>query len=347
MRVGFVSTGAAAAALAIFGLAGCSTSGGGESTSNPTPATTPGGAPTAAKPGINPKTGKPIVMGFSQVGAESGWRAANTESIKAEAAKRGIDLKFSDAGEKQENQIAAIKGFISQGVDVIAFSPKEETGWGPVLQDAKKAGIPVIESDRRADVPDDLYETFIGSDFVQEGQRAAEWLAKNTGGKATIAELTGSVGSAPANDRAKGFRQVLQKYPNMKIVVSLTGDFHRSNGKQVMEAILKGPFGPQITALFAHNDDMAIGAIQAIKEAGKKPGKDIIVVSIDGIRDAFEAMKNGELNCSVECNPLLGPMVMDAAEAILAGKKLPKRTVMKDDIFDQTTAAKELPNRKY
>ncbi len=336
-------------ALALAGLAGCSSSDSGTSGTTPAPAATAAGNSNAATPhpGVNPKTGKPIVMGFSQVGAESGWRAANTDSIKSEAAKRGIDLKFADAGEKQENQIAAIKSFIEQGVDVIAFSPKEEKGWAQVLQEAKKAGIPVIESDRRADVPDDLYVTFIGSDFVDEGRRAAEWLCQKMGGKATIAELTGSVGSAPANDRYKGFRQGLEKYPGMSIAVSQTGDFHRSNGKEVMEAMLKGPYGSKINAVFAHNDDMAIGAIQAIKAAGKTPGKDIIIVSIDGIHDAFEAMKNGDLNCSVECNPLLGPMVMDAAEAVLAGKQLPKRTVVKDGIYDQTTAAKELPSRKY
>lgn len=293
-------------------------------------------------------SGKKIVLGFSQIGNESGWRTANTKSIKEEAEKRGIDLKFSDAQNQQTNQIKAINDFISQGVDVIAFSPVVVTGWGPVLKKAKDAGIPVIVSDRRPDVPDDLYVTFIGSDFIEEGKRAGEWMAQHCGGKATIAELTGTPGSAPANDRAKGFRDAIAKYPGMKIVYSQTGDFKRSNGKEVMEALLKSDKGKSITALFAHNDDMAIGAIQAIKEAGKKPGKDIMVVSIDGVKDALEAIKTGELNCSVECNALLGPFLMDAVEKVAKGEKdLPKRTVVKDNLFDSTNAAQELPNRKY
>lgn len=290
---------------------------------------------------------KKYTLGFSQIGAESGWRTANTESIQSEAKARGVDLKFADAQQKQENQIKAIKSFIAQGVDVIAFSPVVETGWGPVLEEAKRANIPVIVSDRRPDVKDDLYVTFIGSDFIEEGKRAADWLAKKTGGKAVIAELTGTTGSAPANDRKKGFMDELAKYPGMKVVFTQTGDFTRANGKQVMEALLKSDQGKTITALYAHNDDMALGAIQAIEEAGKKPGKDIIIVSIDGVHDAFEAMAAGKLNCTVECNPLLGPAIFDAAEKILAGEKLPKRIVQQEGVFDETVAAKELPNRKY
>lgn len=287
------------------------------------------------------------VIGFSQIGAESDWRKANTTSIQEEAKLRGVDLKFSDAQQKQENQIKAIKAFIAQKVDLIAFSPVVETGWKPVLEEAKAAGIPVIVSDRRPDVPEDLYVTFIGSDFIKEGQMAAEWLAKETDGKAVIAELTGTPGSAPANDRKKGFGEGIAKYPGMKIVYSQTGDFKRSNGKEAMEALLKTPTGGQITALFAHNDDMALGAIQAIEEAGKKPGKDIIIVSIDGVKAAFDAMVAGKLNCSVECNPLLGPPLFDAIEKTLKGEKLDKRMVMQDGTFDETTAAKALPDRKY
>jgi simple sugar transport system substrate-binding protein len=324
--------------LAALGLAAIVIAGCGDS----------GSSPTAKDAGTGEaKTGEKLVLGFSQIGAESGWRTANTESIKSEAAKRGIELKFADAQQKQENQIKAIKSFIAQGVDVIAFSPVVETGWGPVLQEAKQANIPVIVSDRRPDVPEDLYETFIGSDFVEEGRMAAKWLAEKTGGKATIAELTGTPGSAPANDRKKGFEEVLKDNPGMKIVFSQTGDFTRTKGKEVMEALLKSSVGKTITALYAHNDDMALGAIQAIEEAGKKPGTDILIVSIDGVKDAFKAMAAGKLNCSVECNPLLGPMIMDAAEKVAKGEKLPKRTVVKDGVFDQSVAAKELPNRQY
>ncbi len=291
---------------------------------------------------------KKIVVGFSQIGAESGWRTANTDSIKSEAAKRGIELKFADAQQKQENQIKALRSFIAQGVDVIAFSPVVETGWQPVLTEIKKAHIPVILTDRAVKVTDDsLFVTFIGSDFIEEGNRAGEWLAKATGGKAVIAELVGTPGSAPAIDRKKGFQQVLDKNPGMTIIKSQSGDFTRSKGKEVMETFLKSPEAKQITALFAHNDDMALGAIQAIKEAGLKPGKDILIVSIDGVKGAFEAMAAGELNCTVECNPLIGPQLFDAVNDVLAKKQLPKRTQVKEGVYEQSQGATELPNRKY
>ncbi len=304
-----------------------------------------GSGATGPKPA---KAAKDIVVGFSQIGAESGWRTANTESIKSEAAKRGITLKFADAQQKQENQIKAIRSFIAQGVDVIAFSPVVETGWQEVLQEAKKAGIPVILSDRAVDVTDDsLYVTFIGSDFVEEGRRAANWVIKATGGKANVAELVGTPGSAPANDRAKGFREVIAKHPDIKIVKSQSGDFTRAKGKEVMEAFLKSPEGKQINVLYAHNDDMAIGAIQAMEEAGIKPGVDIKIVSIDGVKAAFEAMVAGKLNCTVECNPLIGPALFDAVEKMMKGEKLPKRTVTEEGVFEQSQAAEAIKTRAY
>src|SRR6202035_1411129 len=240
---------------------------------------------------------KKLVVGFSQVGAESGWRTANTDSIKAEAAKRGIDLRFSDAQQKEENQIKAIRSFIAEGVDVIAFSPVVETGFEPVLQEAKKAGIPVVLSDRAVKVSDpSLYVSFLGSDFIEEGRRAGNAAVKLTDGKANIAELVGTVGSAPAIDRKKGFEDILAKNSGMKIIMSQSGDFTRAKGKEVMEAFLKSPNAKDINLLFAHNDDMALGAIQAMEEAGIKPGVDIKIVSIDGVKGAFEAMKDGKLN---------------------------------------------------
>lgn len=290
---------------------------------------------------------KKIVVGFSQIGAESAWRCANTESIISEAKKRGIELKFSDAQQKQENQIKAIRSFIAQKVKVIGFSPVVVTGWEEVLKEAKKAKIPVILSDRAVDVKDDsLWVTFMGSDFVEEGRRAGRWLAKKMDGKATIVELQGTVGSAPAIDRKKGFEEVLKDYPDMKIIKSQTGDFTRSKGKEVMEAFLKAE-GDNITALYAHNDDMALGAIQAIEEYGLKPGEDIIIVSVDAVRGAFEAMVEGKLNCTVECSPLLGPQFFDAVEALVAGKKIPKRIVTKEDVFPQEVAKEVLPTRQY
>ncbi len=306
-------------------------------------------APDAKGGASQPKSDatKKLVVGFAQIGAESDWRTANTESIRSEAAKRGIELKFADAQQKAENQIKAIKSFIAQDVDVIAFAPVVETGWEPVLREAKEAGIPVIVSDRRPDVPEDLYVTFIGSDFIKEGEMAAEWMAKKMNGKGKIAELTGTTGSAPANDRAKGFRNAIAKHPEMQIVFTQTGDFTRAKGKEVMEALLKSPTGKTIGAVYAHNDDMALGAIQAMEEAGIKPGEDMIIVSIDGVKAAFEAMAAGKLNCSVECNPLLGPYLFDTIEKVRKGESVPKWTVIEDKFYDETTAKAELPNRKY
>jgi simple sugar transport system substrate-binding protein len=292
---------------------------------------------------------KKITLGFAQVGAESEWRTANTQSIKQSAQDSGINLKFSDAQQKQENQIKAIRSFIAQKVDVIAFSPVVESGWDTVLAEAKAAKIPVILTDRAVNVKDDsLYVTFIGSDFLEEGRKAGKWLLDNYKGQGdvNIVELQGTVGSAPAIDRKKGFEEVIKAQPRFKIIRSQTGDFTRAKGKEVMEAFLKAE-GKKINVLFAHNDDMAIGAIQAIEEAGLKPGKDIIIVSIDGVKGAFEAMMAGKLNVTVECNPLLGPQLMEAAKDVVAGKQLPKRIVTKEGIYPMEVAAKEFPTRKY
>jgi simple sugar transport system substrate-binding protein len=287
-------------------------------------------------------------VGFSQLGAESAWRIANTESIISEAKKRGIELKFSDAQQKQENQIKAIRSFISQKVDVIGLSPVVETGWLPVLREAKRAKIPVILCDRRVNIKDSsFWVTFMGPDFVEEGRRAARFLV-DRGYKGNIVELQGTVGSAPAIDRKKGFDEIIKKYPKFKIIKSQSGDFTPSKGKEVMEAFLKAA-GKDINILFAHNDDMAIGAIQAIEEYGLRPGKDIIIVSIDAIRNAFEAMIEGKLNCTVECNPLLGAPFFDAVAAVVAGKgeTLPKWTITQEGVFPMEVAKEVLPTRKY
>jgi len=300
--------------------------------------------------GVPARADKKITLGFSQIGAESEWRTANTKSIKEAADTAGINLKFSDAQQKQENQIKAIRSFIAQKVDVIAFSPVVETGWEPVLREAKTAKIPVILTDRAVNVKDDsLWVAFMGSDFVEEGRRAANWLVdktKDNPGPINIVELQGTVGSAPAIDRKKGFEDIIKDKPKFKIIRSQTGDFTRAKGKEVMEAFLKAE-GKKINVLYAHNDDMAIGAIQAIEEAGLKPGKDILIVSIDGVKGAFQAMMAGKLNVSVECSPLLGPQLMSAVKDLMAGKTLPKRIVTQESVFPQETAAKEFPNRKY
>ncbi len=294
---------------------------------------------------------KPLVIGFSQVGAESEWRTANTVSIKDAAKKEGITLKFADAQQKQENQVKAIRSFIAQRVDLIAFSPVVESGWDTVLREAKAAKIPVVLTDRAVNVSDpSLYVTFIGSDFVEEGRRAGRWLLERTAKLPNpvinIVELQGTVGSAPALDRKKGFEEVIAGNPKLKVIRSQTGDFTRAKGKEVMEAFLKAE-GKKINVLYAHNDDMAIGAIQAIEEAGLKPGKDILVISIDGVKGAFEAMLAGKLNVTVECSPLLGPQLMQLARDIVAGKPVPRRITTVEGVFPAEVAAKEFPNRKY
>ncbi|GGY94955.1 ABC transporter substrate-binding protein [Pseudoduganella plicata] len=294
---------------------------------------------------------KPLVIGFSQVGAESEWRTANTVSIKDAAKKAGVTLKFADAQQRQENQVKAIRSFIAQRVDIIAFSPVVESGWDTVLREAKAARIPVILTDRDVNVADkSLYVTLIGSDFVEEGRRAGRWLvehAKKTPGKVlNVVELQGTVGSAPAIDRKAGFEEVTKGNPQLKLLRTQTGEFTRAKGKEVMEAFLKA-HGKDINVLYSHNDDMAIGAIQAIEEAGLKPGKDIVIVSIDAVKGAFEAMMQGKLNVTVECSPLLGPQLMQAAKDVAAGKPVTRRIVTEERVFPAEVAAKEFPTRKY
>ncbi|WP_235960554.1 ABC transporter substrate-binding protein [Paenibacillus silvestris] len=323
-------------------VAGC-----GAKTTETTAAST---APQATKAAEAAKAGDgKITVGFSQIGAESGWRGAETQSIQDTAkADPTIDLKFSDAQQKQENQIKAIRSFIAQKVDVIAMAPVVETGWEAVLKEAKDAKIPVILVDRGIDKKnEDLYTSFIGSDFIVEGQNAAKAMAQHLGDKGNIVELEGTVGASAATDRKKGFDDEMKNHPNIKIVKSQSGDFNRATGKQVMEAILKSPEGKDIQGVYAHNDDMALGAIQAIEEAGKKPGTDVKIVSIDGIKEAFEAVKAGKLNTVVECNPLLGPQLFQAAKDLKAGKQVPKWIKSNEDVFTGQKAIDALPNRKY
>ncbi|MFJ9810520.1 ABC transporter substrate-binding protein [Streptomyces sp. NPDC101158] len=311
-------------------------------TTEPVPTGTNGGT------GKGSSDGK-LVLGFAQVGAESGWRTANTKSVREAAEKAGITLKFSDAQQKQENQIKAIRTFIQQKVDVIAFSPVVESGWDTVLKEAKSAGIPVILTDRAVDSQDtSLYRTFLGSDFVKEGQEAGKWLVKEYEGTSepvNVVELQGTTGSAPANDRKAGFAEVVKGDSKFKVVASQTGDFTRAKGKEVMQAFLKSH--KDIDVLYAHNDDMALGAIQAIEEAGKKPGTDIKVISVDGIKDAFVAMQEKKINVVVECNPLLGDQLMELAKKIAAGESVPRRVEVKEGVFTQDQAAAALPGRQY
>lgn len=309
------------------------------------------GAPGAPKSSAVPadgqkKTYQNLVVGFAQIGAESEWRTANTRSIQETAKRLGVELKFADAQQQQENQIKAIRSFIAQRVDVIGVSPVVKTGWDTVFAEAKKAGIPLIMLDRGADVPNDLFSAFIGSDFVQEGQRACVEMARLLNGQGNIIELEGTVGSSPQIDRRAGFEQCLKDYPGMRVTVRQSGDFIRARGKEVMKTLLR-EHGRQFNALFAQNDDMALGAIEAIEEVGLKPGIDIKIVSIDAERAAFEAMIVGKLNATIECSPLLGPQFFETALNLTNGKPVEKWVKSNESIFRQDTATLELPKRQY
>jgi ABC-type sugar transport system substrate-binding protein len=294
-------------------------------------------------------TGPKIVVGFSQVGAESGWRTANTVSVRDAAREAGITLRFSDASGKQENQVAALRSFIRQKVDVIAFSPVVTTGWDEVLTEAKNAGIPVVLTDRGIDTKaKGLYVSLVGSDFVKEGRLAGQWLVDQFGTSPRqihIVELQGTVGSAPATDRAEGFRTAIGSNAKLKIVASQPGDFTRTKGETVMTAILKTR--KDIDVVFAQNDDMGLGAIKAIEAAGLRPGIDVRLVTVDAVRDGMKALATGKINFIVECSPLLGPQLMNLVKQILNGEQVPDRIVTNETTFDQQQAVTALPKRKY
>lgn len=293
---------------------------------------------------------RPLVLGFSQLVAGANWNAANSESIRQAAQDAGIELRLEDAHRSQEKQVATLRSFVEQRVDVIAFSPAVETGWEGVLREIRAAGIPVILMDRAIEVSDDsLYASLIGSDFIEEGRRAARWLLDNTRhlkGDVAIAELQGSVGSAPANDREQGFAEVLVSDPRYHIIRAQSADFDRAKAREVMAGFLAAE-GRRIRVLFAHSDTMALGGIEAIEAAGLKPGSDILVISIEGNRKGLEAIIAGKMNATVECSPLLGPQLMNVVKAAAAGKQVPRRVVTQEMLFTRENAAAELPNRKY
>ena len=287
-----------------------------------------------------------LVVGFSQIGAESSWRVAETESVRSEAARRGIDLKLADAQGKMEGQIAALHSFLAQKVDAVLLAPKQKTGFEPALKELAAAGIPVVLLDRGLDCDPSLYATLIASDFTAEGRMAGEWLAAHTQGEVRVAELEGTAGSDPAIERQRGFREVLARHGRIQVVKSLDGQFELPKGKEAMEAILKAEQN-RIDAVYAHNDDMALGAIQALEAAGLRPGEGVKVISVDATKGAFDALVEGKLSCAVECSPLLGPLAFDAVERLRRGEKLEKRTTVPDRVFDASNAAAERPNRKY
>jgi galactofuranose transport system substrate-binding protein len=296
-----------------------------------------------------PAMARDLVLGYAQVDNNGQWRIANSRSVVEAAKSANIQLRFVDANGKQEAQIAAVRGFIAQKVDVIAIAPVITQGWDAVLKEAKQAGIPVILTDRTVETTDDgLYTAFLGSDFTEEGRRAARWLMRNAPaqGEVRIVELQGTTGAAPTIERKQGFEEVIRFDPRFKIVRSQTANFSKDLGKEVMASFLKAET-KKIDVVYAHNDDMALGAIQALEAAGIKPGKEIKIISVDAIKEAFEAMAAGKLNVTVECSPLIGPQLMNLVKLVAQGKPVPKRVLSQEGLFTMDTAARELPKRKY
>lgn len=279
-----------------------------------------------------------LLLGFSQLGWESAWRLANTESIKSAAEKAGVSLMYENAEQKQEKQIKAIREFIAYQVDVIAFAPIVETGWDNVLQEAKDAGIPVLTTDRMIQTEDDsLWAGYVGSDFYQEGVSAGEFLLEKVRrenlGELNIVELSGTLGSSPMLQRAQGFRDVIAANPNLHVIDSMSGDFFRPKGRECMQVLLDKY--EKIDVLYSHNDAMALGAIEVMEEAGLVPGKDVIIISVDGEQAAVDLLKEGKINCVVECKPDIGEMIMDLARQLAAGEKIPRETYSEEQVFTE------------
>ncbi|GAA5088407.1 ABC transporter substrate-binding protein [Microbacterium yannicii] len=289
-----------------------------------------------------------VTVGFAQTGSESGWRSANTESMKdAFSEDNGFELVFNAADNDPAAQIGAVRDFISRGVDAIVIAPIVEDGWDDVLQEASDAGIPVILEDRTVTSSDDLYASWVGLDFKKEGVTAGEWAAENFGDTPTkMVVLEGTTGSAPANDRAEGFNEAIDGTA-IETIDSQTGDFTRDGGKTVMEGFLQKYGLDGIDLLYAHNDDMALGAIEAIEAAGGVPGEDIKIISIDAVHDGMQALVDGKINFIVECNPLLGELAAGLVTDVLADKDVEKANYVEDQSFTQEQAAEVIDSRAY
>jgi galactofuranose transport system substrate-binding protein len=294
---------------------------------------------------------RPIVLGYSQLGDESTWRTQNSYSINKAAKKAGIKIMFNDAMQDPENQIKAIRSFIAYKVDVIAFSPLVETGWDTVLGEAKAAGIPVIIVDRMIDTADDsLYTCALCSDFDLEGRRAGEFLVKkyqSSGRPVNIVELGGTADSTPAIGRYKGFRDVISVHSQFRVIFSEDGDFMLSKGREIMQQVLKRYDPKSIDVLYSHNDDMTFGAIEVMREAGIRPGKDISIISVDATQRIVDYLKEGVVNCVIECNPNSGPQVMEIAKKIVARKEVPKHIYIKETVFDEYSDVNKIAARGY
>jgi simple sugar transport system substrate-binding protein len=302
-------------------------------------------APAAATeaPAKTAYTYADMTLCYPQLGAESDWRTANTASFKETAEQLGVKLVFSDAQQKQENQISAMRACIQQGVDVIALPPVVEDGWDAVLQEAKDAEIPVIIVDRSVSADKSLYVSHIGSDMVLEGRKSGEEMNKLLPEGGNVLEISGTTGSGAATGRAKGFRETLNA--NITILDSQTGNFNPTEAKPVAEAFLK-KYAGQIDGFFIHNDGMAQAVVEALKAAGVKPG-DIKIVSVDGTRGGFQMMIDGWVQADVECNPLLGPQVMEMALKLMNGEQIDAEVLTNETVYYPDNAAELLPSRKY
>ncbi len=297
-----------------------------------------------------------IIVGFSQIGAESAWRTCNTRSIQDAAAENGVQLVYANAEQKQENQIKALRSFIAYQVDVITFVPIVTDGWDNVLQEARDAGIPVLVTDRKIDVSDpSLYSGFIGTDSLKEGRNAGLFLLDKfkdrmerfdeTGETINIVELFGTEGSSVATGRAEGFREVLSTHPEFNIIYSKSGDFLRSKGYELATEFLE--MDEDIDVIFSHNDGMTLGAIEAMEEKGIHPGTDIVIVTIDAQQAAIDALREGKVNCVIECNPKTGPDIIKLAQRLAAGEKIPRLQYVKEEVFYETDDLSLIEPRGY
>ena len=282
-----------------------------------------------------PEIPERIVFGFSQLGDESEWRTAFSNDIRRAAERAGVQLMFDNAQQQRSNQIKAIRSFILKGADIIAFSPIVEDGWDNVLREARMADIPVIVVDRKIETGNEgLFTAFIGADFHREGVKAGEFMVErfaDAEGPVRVAEISGTLNSSPAIGRAEGLREVFADHPKFEIVISASGDFMRSRGRESMEMILNE--APDIDILFAHNDDMALGAIETLEEHGIVPGTDIIIVSVDAQTSGLEALRQGKINCLIECSPLMGDAMMALVLKIVNGEPFERYTYTETRVF--------------
>ncbi len=298
-----------------------------------------------------------LILGFSQIGSESAWRTRNTESIFEAAAENDIQILFDDAQQKQENQLKAIRSFIVYQVDVIAFVPIVEDGWDNVLQEAKEAGIPVILVDRKINSDPSLYAGFLGENSLDEGRRAAQFLinkCRNRAGPVTIYEMSGTENSSVVRDRAIGFREIISTNPKFQIIHSEDGDFLRSRGKEIAENLITksrrkdGLFfdDQKIDAVYSHNDSMTLGMLDTIEQYNVNT-RDTIIISVDAEQKSIDALKAGKLNCVVECNPNLGPMLMELVKQIASGNEIPRITYNHETVFTENDDFSKYEPRGY